>query len=201
MAAAADEDKKAFLEGEEGPVAEAAAAVAVAETPPARAEAKDAPLDEELDLELAAEPLDEMAFDVTPDAKALSSPAHRPVGLGLDLSRAIAHEEPQSEGKLSEHQLIELQSAMPVLVVFELPDGSEVENEFQMGQTVEVLKSFIAMECGMPMEQQQLFLVASDERPPSLLLDPMTLLDYPQIDPALAVVIRVDGEMEDGAKK
>lgn len=160
------------------------------------AEAKDSPSDEE-----TAEDVMEFRFDVHPEAKALGSPAHgRPAGLGLDLSAAVAGAEPRADDKLSEYQLIERQATQPVLVVFELPDGSEVENEFQMGQTVEVLKSFVALECGIPMEDQRLFLVGPTEPAPAL-LDPMTLLDYPQIDPSAVVVIRVDGDLMDGAKK
>ncbi|CAM9341444.1 unnamed protein product, partial [Phaeothamnion confervicola] len=39
-------------------------------------------------------------------------------------------------------------------VVFELPDGSQGEQQFQLGQTVEVLKSFVASEFGIPMAGQ-----------------------------------------------
>lgn len=49
--------------------------------------------------------------------------------------------------------------------------------QFQMGQTIEVLKSFVDSECGIPMDEQQLFL----EDQPDPLMDPLTLLDFPQV--------------------
>ncbi len=67
-----------------------------------------------------------------------------------------------------------------------------------MGQTVEVLKSFVALECGVPMHTQRLYL----EGGVGPLLDPLTLLDYPQIDPREEILVRVEGEMDAaGAKK
>ena len=60
-----------------------------------------------------------------------------------------------------------------VLVVFDLPDGSQSEQYFKLGQTVEVLKSHIENEYGILMTEQALFL--EDK----LMLDPLSLLDYP----------------------
>jgi hypothetical protein len=68
-----------------------------------------------------------------------------------------------------------------------------------MGHTVEVLKSFVALECGMPIHTQRMYLEESNVGP---LIDPMSLGDYPQINPNEEVLIRVEGEMGDsGAKK
>ena len=88
----------------------------------------------------------------------------------------------------------------PVTILFDLPDGSQVEEEFQMGQTIEVLKSFVMEECGIPMAKQTLYL----ENGTGPLMDPMSIMDYPEIDPRQEVLIRVDGSLEDmevGAKK
>lgn len=62
-------------------------------------------------------------------------------------------------------------------VVFDLPDGSQGENSFQLGQTVEVLKSFVESEYGIPMAEQKLYLEDSNK----LMADPFSLLDYPEI--------------------
>ena len=83
--------------------------------------------------------------------------------------------------------------------MFELPDGSSVESEFSIGQSVEVLKSYIATECGIPILDQQLYLEADGAS--LLLLDPMSLSDYPLINIETENLVRVEGEMEMGAKK
>ena len=41
-----------------------------------------------------------------------------------------------------------------ILCIFELPDGSEGEKLFKLGQTVEYLKSFVESEFGIPMNAQ-----------------------------------------------
>ncbi|KAH8046544.1 hypothetical protein JL722_13603 [Aureococcus anophagefferens] len=82
-----------------------------------------------------------------------------------------------------------------VLVVFELPDGSEGEKHFKMGHTVEVLKSFVEEEFEIPMGVQSLYL---DE---TLMLDPLSLSDYPAIDPARDCFVRVGGEIPEQAQK
>ncbi|CAM9207345.1 unnamed protein product [Ectocarpus sp. 13 AM-2016] len=82
-----------------------------------------------------------------------------------------------------------------VTVVFDLPDGSQADQEFQMGQTVEVLKSFVESEFGIPMSCQELYLGSV------LMMDPMTLLDYPEVDGAGDVLIVVEGEMNEDTKK
>ena len=67
-----------------------------------------------------------------------------------------------------------------------------------MGHTVEVLKSFKALECGMPIREQHMFLEESNVGP---LLDPMSLGDYPEIIPQEEVLVRVEGDMEDSGTK
>jgi hypothetical protein len=60
-------------------------------------------------------------------------------------------------------------------VVFELPDGSQGEESFKLGQTVEVLKSYVESEYGIPMAEQVLYL---DDK---VLQNPFSLLDYPEV--------------------
>ena len=45
-----------------------------------------------------------------------------------------------------------------ILCIFELPDGSEGEKLFKLGQTVEYLKSFVESEFGIPMNAQVMYL-------------------------------------------
>jgi hypothetical protein len=92
----------------------------------------------------------------------LNSPLLR--GMDLDLSFAASKNSYEQEG-IQEQDMN---------VVFELPDGSQGESRFKMGQTIEVLKSFVESEYGIPMEEQRLYI---DNK---LLLNPMSLLDYPE---------------------
>jgi hypothetical protein len=92
----------------------------------------------------------------------LNSPLLR--GMDLDLSFAASKNSYEQEG-IQEQDMN---------VVFELPDGSQGESRFKMGQTIEVLKSFVESEYGIPMEEQKLYI---DNK---LLLNPMSLLDYPE---------------------
>lgn len=62
-----------------------------------------------------------------------------------------------------------------VLVVFDLPDGSQGEKSFKYGHTIELLKSFVEGEYGIPMSEQCLYL---DDRK---LDNPFSLLDYPEV--------------------
>lgn len=62
-----------------------------------------------------------------------------------------------------------------VLIVFELPDGSQGEKSFKYGHTIELLKSFVEGEYGIPMQEQELYL---DDRK---LENPFSLLDYPEV--------------------
>ena len=66
-----------------------------------------------------------------------------------------------------------------------------------MGQSVEVLKSFVASEVGIPMEGQQLYL--QDK----LMFDPLSLMDFPEIVASRGedVYIRVEGDLEGETRK
>ncbi|CAM9895963.1 unnamed protein product, partial [Discosporangium mesarthrocarpum] len=82
-----------------------------------------------------------------------------------------------------------------IQVIFDLPDGSQADQKFKLGQTVEVLKSHIESEVGIPMASQMLYLGAK------LMLDPLSLLDYEEISPAMDVYIIVEGDMPEESKK
>jgi len=160
--------------------------------PEAKDEGKDGSDDESSDRE----------YDIVADAK-ISSPSSRK-GLAIDIGAALeAAAERQSLGaklEMTEEERIVAAASQPVRCLFDLPDGSQVEYEFQMGQSVEVLKAFVREETGMEIHQQSLFL----EGGAGPLLDPLSLLDYPQINPREEVLIRVEGEMDGdcgGAKK
>ncbi|RYG62848.1 hypothetical protein EON64_17100 [archaeon] len=62
-------------------------------------------------------------------------------------------------------------------VVFDLPDGSQGEGNFKLGQSVEVLKSFVESEYGIPMATQRMFLNSSEKQ----MLNPLSLLDYAEV--------------------
>lgn len=83
----------------------------------------------------------------------------------------------------------------PVSVVFDLPDGSQGESTFKLGHTVEVLKSFIESEYGIPMADQRLFL---DTKP---MLDPFSLLDYPEAKGMEEIYVRVEGSLPLSSRK
>lgn len=87
----------------------------------------------------------------------------------LDLSFAAGSKEPLYDPQCRAYHIQEQE----VMVLFDLPDGSQGEHRFKLGQTVEVLKSFVESEYGIPMQEQELYL---DDK---LLLNPFSLLDYP----------------------
>lgn len=93
----------------------------------------------------------------------------------LDLSLAA---EPKS-GNGSQYTGPDIQEK-EILIVFDLPDGSQGEHTFKLGQTVEVLKSFIESEYGIPMMEQTLFL-DMEHADGKRLDNPFSLLDYPDI--------------------
>jgi hypothetical protein len=97
-----------------------------------------------------------------------SQPLLRGMNL-LDLSFAAGSKEPLYDPQCRAYHIQEQE----VLVLFDLPDGSQGEHRFKLGQTVEVLKSFVESEYGIPMQEQELYL---DDK---LLLNPFSLLDYP----------------------
>ena len=82
-----------------------------------------------------------------------------------------------------------------ILVVFDLPDGSQGESEFKLGHTVEVLKSFVESEYGIPMASQSMFIEEKH------MLDPLSLLDYPEAKGESEVFIRVEGPLPSESKK
>lgn len=82
-----------------------------------------------------------------------------------------------------------------VNVVFDLPDGSQGENSFKLGHTVEVLKSFVENEYGIPMADQSLFL---DAKP---MFDPFSLLDYPETKGTDEIYVRVEGSLPQSSRK
>eukprot|EP01033_Poteriospumella_lacustris_P015547 gene15547-11127_t len=82
-----------------------------------------------------------------------------------------------------------------VLVVFDLPDGSQGEKTFKYGHTVELLKSFVEGEYGIPMTEQSLYL---DDRK---LDNPFSLLDYPEVKGCEEIFIRVEGNLPQFSKK
>lgn len=106
---------------------------------------------------------DFISYMDTADAKGVPS-SHR--GVGLDLSFAAA----DKKGAESAPSGVQEEN---VVVVFELPDGSQGESTFRMGQTVEFVKSYVESEYGIPMCNQTLLL---DGRP---MMDPLSLLDFP----------------------
>lgn len=93
------------------------------------------------------------------------------------------------------HDKLERELEEQCRVIFELPDGSEGEQYFKMGHTVQVLKSFVEDEFEIPMTAQRLYL---NEQ---IMLDPLTLSDFPRIRPATTVFVRVDGELPASASK
>mmetsp|Transcript_6229 Transcript_6229/g.9392 ORF Transcript_6229/g.9392 Transcript_6229/m.9392 type:complete len:149 (-) Transcript_6229:210-656(-) len=82
-----------------------------------------------------------------------------------------------------------------VMVVFDLPDGSQGENMFKLGNTVEVLKSVVESDYGIPMTEQTMFL---EDQP---MMNPLSLLDFPDAKGVDEVYIRVEGPMPSSARK
>ena len=116
--------------------------------------------------------------------------AGRPIALDLSGARGT-----DSRDDYRMEDMVVVQQEAPVTVVFELPDGSTDEREFMMGQTVEVLKSYLQAEFGMPIDEQSLLM---DGEP---LIDPLSLLDYPAIRAEEELYIVVEGELGEGALK
>jgi hypothetical protein len=125
-----------------------------------------------------------ISFVTHPDADSKDSssfsssvPSYTPRGVGgLDLSFASADRKSGTgdrdrEGGGRDGGAVQEES---VLVVFDLPDGSQGESNFRMGQTVEVLKSFVEMEFGIPMAHQTLLIEGKR------MMDPLSLCDYPE---------------------
>lgn len=107
-------------------------------------------------------------------------------GVELDLGMVAKAERNRQE---SSHEQVERLLEGEVLVVFELPDGSEGEQRFKMGHTVLLLKTFVEDEYDIPLNDQRLIFNGTT------MLDPLSLSDFPTIQPRDVVVIRVDGPL------
>jgi len=123
--------------------------------------------------------------DAQNGSKLHSPPALR--GMELNLSFAAERKDSQDDSAQIQEQ--------DVLVIFELPDGSQGESKFRLGQTVELLKSFVESEYGIPMEDQKLYL--EDK----LMLNPLSLLDYPEAKGEEEIFVRVEGYLPANSKK
>ena len=106
--------------------------------------------------------------------------------LGLDLTLAPRKDEVFDGEHVQEGSIV---------VNFDLPDGSQGESIFKLGQTVEVLKSFVESEYGIPMESQTMYL---DDRP---MMNPLSLLDFRETKSVEEIYVRVEGEMDDKSCK
>jgi len=80
-----------------------------------------------------------------------------------------------------------------VLVIFELPDGSEGERHFKRGHTVALLKSFLEEEYEIPAAEQRLFLNGK------IMLDPFCLCDF--TTKHNCIVVTVEGLLPASAAK
>ena len=102
------------------------------------------------------------------------SPRALPSGHTLNLGR----EESKDKDRVDEASGVQEDE---VLVVFELPDNSQSEARFRLGQTVQVLKSFVEAEFGIPMQTCVLRFLGK------VMLDPLSLLDYPETQGNIAI--------------
>jgi len=64
-----------------------------------------------------------------------------------------------------------------------------------MGQTVEVLKQYVELEYGILMHEQRLYY--NDV----MMIDPLSLLDYPEVKSSNEVFVRVEGILPAESKK
>jgi hypothetical protein len=122
----------------------------------------------------------------------IGSPSAMPKMGGLDIGLAIRNKEEKDTSE--EADIVRTMESL-VLINFELPDGSSVEENFMMGQTVEYLKSFLQIECGVDMDSCQLFL--GDKT----MINPLSLCDFEEIAGGGDVDIRVEGDMEEDSRK
>lgn len=72
---------------------------------------------------------------------------------------------------------------------------SHIKPQFKLGNTVEVLKSAVESDYGIPMAEQELFL---EDR---LMMNPLSLLDFPEAKGVDELYVRVEGPMPACAKK
>jgi len=108
---------------------------------------------------------------------ALPDPIYSPrsqvtiTGPSLDLSNAQQDSKQEHDGVQEDE----------IIVVFDLPDGSQSDSKFRLGQTVEVLKSFVESEFGIPMQHQVL------RSQGKIMMDPLSLLDFPEAKGMLVI--------------
>ena len=69
--------------------------------------------------------------------------------------------------------------------------------QFKLGQTVEFLKQYVEVEYGIPMSAQRLFL----DNSAIPMMDPLSLLDYPEAKGSAEIFVRVDGVLPAESKK
>ena len=120
----------------------------------------------------------EVAQENVTTSQSPSSPLMK--GMALDLSLAPRKDEEKDSSRLQEGSIV---------VNFELPDGSYGESIFKIGQTTEVLKSFVESEYGIPMDAQTLLLDGQT------MLNPLSLMDFSETKGADEILIVVDGPM------
>lgn len=118
----------------------------------------------------------------------LESPSKKSAGLALNFAKMSDRDDENGENGIQEQE---------ALIIFELPDGSMGESYFKLGQTVEVLKQFVETEYGIPMGDQMLWLDNHDQ----MMIDPLSLLDYPEAKGAEEIYIRVEGNLPADSKK
>ena len=133
---------------------------------------------------------DDLLATISP--KLMSPGAEPKPSIGIDMELL---EKAERNAETTEEDDIMKRLDAPVLVVFELPDGSEGEQTFKLGQTVEVLKAFVEDEFEIDMRSCRLYL--GDEEMP----DPFSLSDFPAVSPRRACVVRVAGDVPERAQK
>ena len=106
-----------------------------------------------------------------------------PLLKGMDLDLSLA---PRKQDTDIHSQRVQEEN---IVVNFELPDGSYGESVFKLGQTVEVLKSFVESEFGIPMDDQTMSFDGES------MLNPLSLMDFSETKGVDEILIKVDGPM------
>ena len=70
-------------------------------------------------------------------------------------------------------------------------------SQFKLGHTVEVLKQYVEVEFGIPMDEQCLFL----ENHAKPLINPLSILDYAEAKGNSEIFVRVEGFLPAESKK
>jgi hypothetical protein len=102
-------------------------------------------------------------------------------GMDLDLSLAPRKDEREIDSVRVQEE--------GIVVNFELPDGSYGESSFKLGQTVEVLKSYVESEFGIPMDEQVMTIEGKS------MLNPLSLMDFTETKGVDEILISVQGPM------